>query len=172
MPVLHGFKDLYGVFNFDYKHYSYNQFFLFDWYIVSVMIPFDIHLFCQNSVYKLQGLKTEQVSHLFAVILLQMPPNHESWIWRGKWCSGLFSHKFVINLKCKFISMPRLVVQKFNLLCFLQGFVPLYADFESFYTRNLYIRIRDCWNRPISSVPGAHIDVMKRESDDYNWTFR
>ena len=34
------------------------------------------------------------------------------------------------------------------------------------------MRIRDCWNRPIASVPGAEVDLMDRESDDYNWTFR
>ena len=45
-------------------------------------------------------------------------------------------------------------------------------DFERFYTRNMYRRIRDCWNRPIASVPGAHVDVMDRVSDDYNWTFK
>ncbi|XP_070578628.1 serine palmitoyltransferase 2-like [Ptychodera flava] len=50
-----------------------------------------------------------------------------------------------------------------------KGFVPLYSDFESFYTRNLYRRIRDCWNRPISSVPGGEFDVMERGSKDYNW---
>jgi len=53
-----------------------------------------------------------------------------------------------------------------------KGFVPLYADFESFYTRNLYMRIRDCWNRPIASVPGAEVELINRESDDYNWTFQ
>ncbi|XP_001635053.2 serine palmitoyltransferase 2 [Nematostella vectensis] len=52
-----------------------------------------------------------------------------------------------------------------------KGFVPLYADFESFYTRNLYTRIRDCWNRPICSVPGAQIELVDRVSDDYGWTF-
>ena len=36
------------------------------------------------------------------------------------------------------------------------------ADYEDFYNRRLYRRIEDCWNRPISSNPGAHIDVMKR----------
>ncbi|XP_057315311.1 serine palmitoyltransferase 2-like [Hydractinia symbiolongicarpus] len=51
------------------------------------------------------------------------------------------------------------------------GFVPLYSDFEAFYTRNLYTRIRDCWNRPICSVAGAEIDLLERESDDYNWNF-
>ncbi|XP_074844576.1 serine palmitoyltransferase 3 [Carettochelys insculpta] len=53
-----------------------------------------------------------------------------------------------------------------------KDFVPLYQDFENFYTRNLYMRIRDNWNRPICSVPGPHFDLMERITDDYNWTFR
>ncbi|KAL0163899.1 hypothetical protein M9458_039652, partial [Cirrhinus mrigala] len=50
-------------------------------------------------------------------------------------------------------------------------FVPLYQDFENFYTRNLYMRIRDNWNRPICSVPGAKMDLVERVTPDYNWTF-
>ncbi|XP_027050120.1 serine palmitoyltransferase 2-like [Pocillopora damicornis] len=53
-----------------------------------------------------------------------------------------------------------------------QGFVPLYSDFESFYTRNLYTRVRDCFNRPICSVPGGEVALVDRESEDWNWTFR
>ncbi|KAJ1156691.1 hypothetical protein NDU88_009409 [Pleurodeles waltl] len=53
-----------------------------------------------------------------------------------------------------------------------KDFVPLYQDFENFYTRNLYMRVRDNWNRPICSVPGPQFDLMERLSDDYNWTFR
>lgn len=53
-----------------------------------------------------------------------------------------------------------------------QDFVPLYQDFENFYTRNLYMRVRDNWNRPICSLPGPVFDLMERVSDDYNWTFR
>ena len=53
-----------------------------------------------------------------------------------------------------------------------QGFIPLYSDFESFYTRNLYTRVRDCFNRPICSVPGGQIDLVDRQSHDWNWTFR
>jgi len=52
-----------------------------------------------------------------------------------------------------------------------KDFVPLYSDFEAFYTRNLYTRIRDCWNRPICSVAGPEIDIMERVSGDYNWNF-
>jgi serine palmitoyltransferase len=50
-------------------------------------------------------------------------------------------------------------------------FVPLYQSYESFYTRNVYIRISDCFNRPICSVPGAEIELMERKTDDYNWSF-
>ncbi|XP_063146244.1 serine palmitoyltransferase 2 [Candoia aspera] len=53
-----------------------------------------------------------------------------------------------------------------------KDFVPLYQDFENFYTRNLYMRIRDGWNRPICSVPGAKLDLLERVSHDYNWTFK
>lgn len=50
-------------------------------------------------------------------------------------------------------------------------FVPLFSEYECFYTRNLYTRIRDCFNRPICSVPGAVISIVERVSNDYNWTF-
>ncbi|XP_041108862.1 serine palmitoyltransferase 3 isoform X2 [Polyodon spathula] len=53
-----------------------------------------------------------------------------------------------------------------------KDFVPLYQDFENFYTRNLYMRVRDNWNRPICSLPGPQFDLVERVSDDYNWTFR
>eukprot|EP01134_Creolimax_fragrantissima_P003003 CFRG3003T1 len=53
-----------------------------------------------------------------------------------------------------------------------KGFVPLYVDFESFFTRNLYRRLRDIFNRPIASVPGAYVDVVERVSSDFNWTFQ
>lgn len=52
-----------------------------------------------------------------------------------------------------------------------RDFVPLYQDFENFYNRNLYMRIRDNWNRPMCSVPGAKMNLMERASNDYNWTF-
>jgi serine palmitoyltransferase len=53
-----------------------------------------------------------------------------------------------------------------------KGYAPLLLDFEDFYTRRLYYRIRDCWNRPINSAPGAHISVMERTSSDYNKTIK
>lgn len=50
-------------------------------------------------------------------------------------------------------------------------FCPLYQSYESFYTRNVYTRIRDCFNRPICGVPGATIDLVDRKTDDYNWSY-
>ncbi|KAF5922935.1 hypothetical protein HPG69_013280 [Diceros bicornis minor] len=61
--------------------------------------------------------------------------------------------------------------QQHSTICW-QDFVSLYQDFENFYTRNLYMRIRDNWNRPICSVPGARVDIMERQSHDYNWSFK
>jgi len=53
-----------------------------------------------------------------------------------------------------------------------KDFPPLYSEYESFYMRNLYIRLSDCFNRPVCSVPGPIISILERISDDYNWTFR
>lgn len=52
-----------------------------------------------------------------------------------------------------------------------QNYVPLYQSFEHFYKRNMYRRIRDCWNRPICSAPGAEILLMDRVTPDYGWMF-
>jgi len=48
----------------------------------------------------------------------------------------------------------------------------MHIDFEMFVTRNGYRRIRDCWNKPIASTPGAYFDVVDRVSEDFNWTFK
>lgn len=52
-----------------------------------------------------------------------------------------------------------------------KGYAPLVRDFDDMYTRRLYYRIRDCWNRPIDSRPGRIISVMERVSKDNNLTF-
>jgi len=44
------------------------------------------------------------------------------------------------------------------------GYAPLVSDFEDFYTRRLYHRIHDCWNRLVTSCPGAWVDVAIRPS--------
>ncbi|ORZ12736.1 pyridoxal phosphate-dependent transferase [Absidia repens] len=53
-----------------------------------------------------------------------------------------------------------------------QGYAPLVSDFDSFYTRRLYIRIRDCWNRPITGVASRTVKLLERVSFDFNRTFR
>ena len=62
--------------------------------------------------------------------------------------------------------------QEFANLREQNGYAPLVSDFESFYSRRLFYRIRDCWNRPVTGVPGAKITVLERHSPDYNKTFQ
>jgi len=43
-----------------------------------------------------------------------------------------------------------------------KGYVPVRQDYEDFYTRRMFYRIHDCWNRPIGSAPDAYVDVLER----------
>merc|ERR1711991_1264060 len=43
-----------------------------------------------------------------------------------------------------------------------KGYADLVNDFEYFFVRRLFARIRDCWDRPICSKPGSFIGVMER----------
>lgn len=52
----------------------------------------------------------------------------------------------------------------------LQGYAPICLGLEDFYTRRLYLRIQDCFNRPIASAPDSWIDVVERYSKDNNKT--
>uniref|UniRef100_A0A7R9ZNY5 serine C-palmitoyltransferase n=1 Tax=Craspedostauros australis TaxID=1486917 RepID=A0A7R9ZNY5_9STRA len=54
----------------------------------------------------------------------------------------------------------------------LSLYAPLLKSWENFYTRRLYHRIQDCFNRPIASNPGATIQVLERVSDDGNKTMK
>ena len=45
-----------------------------------------------------------------------------------------------------------------------EGYSPLYASFESFYTRNIYRRLKNVFAQPIASVPGAKVTLIDRES--------
>lgn len=51
-----------------------------------------------------------------------------------------------------------------------KGYAPLLKGWENFYTRRLYHRIQDCWNRVVCSSPGATIDILERKSADGNKT--
>nr|XP_022911093.1 serine palmitoyltransferase 2 [Onthophagus taurus] len=61
---------------------------------------------------------------------------------------------------------PKIAVEKNR-----EGYPPLYDRFSSFYSRYVYRRIRDCWNYPICSVPGAEIHLKDRITKDNGWTF-
>jgi hypothetical protein len=47
------------------------------------------------------------------------------------------------------------------------GYAPLCKDYEDFYTRRLYMRIHDVFNRPIASAPDAWIEVVEREREGW-----
>ncbi|RLN06583.1 hypothetical protein BBO99_00005000 [Phytophthora kernoviae] len=51
------------------------------------------------------------------------------------------------------------------------GLAKLLIAWESFYTRRLYHRVQDVFNRPVCGSPGAYIDLVQRESKDGNKTF-
>jgi len=53
-----------------------------------------------------------------------------------------------------------------------KGYANLFKSWESFFTRRLFHRLQDCWNRPICSNPGAYIDVMERTSSDGSCTLQ
>ena len=52
------------------------------------------------------------------------------------------------------------------------GYAPMFQSWENFYTRRMYHRIQDCWNRPVGSRPASSIDVMDRDSGDGMKTMR
>jgi serine palmitoyltransferase len=46
------------------------------------------------------------------------------------------------------------------------GYAPFSFSFENFYTRRMYHRIQDCFNRPFTGPPGARISVVERTTRD------
>ena len=49
-------------------------------------------------------------------------------------------------------------------------FAPLLKGWENFFTRRVYHRIQDCFNRPLASNPGVRVHVLERVSSDGNKT--
>ncbi|KAL4857730.1 Long chain base biosynthesis protein 2a [Chlorella vulgaris] len=47
-----------------------------------------------------------------------------------------------------------------------EGYAAIRQDYEDFYTRRMYYRIHDTFNRPICSAPDSWIDVMERTPVD------
>lgn len=54
----------------------------------------------------------------------------------------------------------------------IEGYAPICLGYEDFYIRRLYLRIQDCFGRPISSAPDAWFDVVERYSNDHNKTLK
>ena len=46
-----------------------------------------------------------------------------------------------------------------------EGYAVIVRDFDDFYTRRLYNRIQDAWNRPICTRAGRTISVMERQQE-------
>jgi len=56
-------------------------------------------------------------------------------------------------------------------LKYQNGYAPINSDFTDFFTRRLYRRIRDCWNRPITKVAGRTVHTLERFSKNNNRSF-
>ena len=53
-----------------------------------------------------------------------------------------------------------------------EKYAVLLKSWENFYTRRLYHRIQDCFNRPIATNAGVSIGVIERVSKDGNKTMQ
>ncbi|RHZ55624.1 serine palmitoyltransferase component [Aspergillus turcosus] len=51
------------------------------------------------------------------------------------------------------------------------GYGALNSDFDNFYVRRLKLRINDCFERPVTGVPGRYITLIDRATDDHNKHF-
>ncbi|KAJ5491093.1 Serine palmitoyltransferase 2 [Penicillium diatomitis] len=51
------------------------------------------------------------------------------------------------------------------------GYGALNSDFDNFYVRRLKLRINDCFERPVTGVPGRMITLIDRATDDHNVHF-
>ena len=51
------------------------------------------------------------------------------------------------------------------------GYAPLLRGSDDFFSRRMYRRVRDCWNRPLNTRAGRVIGVMERKSDPGNRKF-
>ncbi|KAL6420829.1 hypothetical protein ACFW04_014371 [Cataglyphis niger] len=110
-------------------------------------------------------------SHTSIKSKLQTSPSKESFEKVPLITSALTHLGFYILMFLGFINqlffVPKVATEKNR-----QGYAPLYDNFEKFYLRYVYRRVRDCWNRPICSVPGAMVTLKDRVTKDYGWTFQ
>ncbi|KAG0268170.1 serine palmitoyltransferase component [Actinomortierella ambigua] len=52
------------------------------------------------------------------------------------------------------------------------GYAALTSDWDSFWTRNLKLRIEDCFSVPTSLVPGRTVNLLERYTNDYCRSFQ
>ncbi|KAJ1723441.1 serine palmitoyltransferase component, partial [Coemansia biformis] len=62
--------------------------------------------------------------------------------------------------------------QKYVQLRVQNGYAPMVANFESLWIRHVYLRLKDCFSRPISGVAGGHLNLLERTTRDYNQSFQ
>ncbi|KAI9364483.1 pyridoxal phosphate-dependent transferase [Zopfochytrium polystomum] len=55
--------------------------------------------------------------------------------------------------------------KEFSHLKARNGIAPITSGFDTFYHRNLYFRIRDVFNRPITGVPGGRLTLLERDQN-------
>lgn len=67
----------------------------------------------------------------------------------------------------QFLFPPKVATEKHR-----DGYVPLYDKFEQFYLNYVYRRMKDCFNKPISSVPANVFTIKDRITEDNGWSFR
>ncbi|EJD52014.1 serine palmitoyltransferase 2 [Auricularia subglabra TFB-10046 SS5] len=66
----------------------------------------------------------------------------------------------------------RLRPQNYRHLMPNNGYAALNSDFDSFYTRRLKARIDDCFSYPTTGVPGRTVNLLERQTLDYNATYQ
>ncbi|XP_024881966.1 serine palmitoyltransferase 2 isoform X2 [Temnothorax curvispinosus] len=103
---------------------------------------------------------------------LQKPPRSRESFEKVPFITAALTHLgFYILMFLGFINqlffVPKIATEKNR-----EGYAPLYDNFEKFYLKYVYRRVRDCWNRPICSVPGATVTLKDRVTHDYGWTFQ
>uniref|UniRef100_A0A8D8T8X2 serine C-palmitoyltransferase n=1 Tax=Cacopsylla melanoneura TaxID=428564 RepID=A0A8D8T8X2_9HEMI len=101
--------------------------------------------------------------------------------YRRKWVENFESVPFMTAILTYFGFYLLMIMGYINYLLFVpnvakeknrDGYPALYDKFVLFYSRYVYRRIVDCFNRPITSVPGALVTIKDRETPDYGWTFK
>lgn len=72
----------------------------------------------------------------------------------------------IIGYLNQLLFVPKVATEKNR-----DGYVQLFDPFESFYSRYVYRRVKDCWNRPISSCPADTVVLKDRITRDFGWNF-